>query len=703
MLVLLGGLLWACVSAAAAVRKERLNGAVAVAALGLIVSWAVHTSVDWLHLLPSLTGVMLCAFAVIITGAERPPHATRRLAVVIAGVAVTVLAAAGIGRITLAEKLRDDARAALVADPAEAMRLANRALGLQGDDLQTLYVLAAADASTDDYRNARLTLLKAVADEPHNFVPHALLGDLAMRRGDIAAARSSYRAAIRSTRGSRPCGRPICAHGRRADGLSVDCRPRDTPGSVGVVGDSSQRALGGWLVLGARQALLTIITIVGVVALGRSWARATSRCTATDGDRHRRAGHRRLRARGAHHPRHAVATGHGARLRRAARRGRRHRRGGLLCARDRDRLARRPCRDRGSRRRRDLRDHADAADGGVERRLQFGLLGGIEVGQRLLLTIVAIALAAAGATTLAVPVAATAAGAAAYVAVLAAARWKAKPALGGLREMLGGYAAQWWQGRMAAQLAYAAYPVLGGVLLGAEAVGLLTLGLAITGFATLLAPLVARATFPAMAPVETEERLAVFAGVFRAFIVVSVPALVFVALAAEPLVDVALGPVWDEAVPVVRATCLPAIVGLLLTPSLPLLYLVLDPRRVKRELVGLLIGQWAFGAAGMALFGVLALPVASFAVAGLVVLRLDRRLRRTTGFSLVAEVARPLGAGGCRPRREPPVRTSRRSVGVAATVVAASAVYVLAAGSLRAVLHPRRMAEAFAAAFTSRP
>ena len=67
---------------------------------------------------------MLCAFAVIITGAERPPHATRRLAAVIAGVAVTVLAAAGIGRITLAEKLRDDARAVLVAYPAEVMRLA---------------------------------------------------------------------------------------------------------------------------------------------------------------------------------------------------------------------------------------------------------------------------------------------------------------------------------------------------------------------------------------------------------------------------------------------------------------------------------------------------------------------------------------------------------------------------------------------------
>lgn len=196
VMTLLGGLLWACVTAARGVRDRRFDPALVVAASGMIVSWIVHTSVDWLHLLPSLTGVMLCAFATLTTSRGPASGATRRLPVTVVAVAVTVLAAAGIGRLTLADKLRDDARSALASDPAEAIRLSSRALRLQGDDVQTLYVRAAAFARQNDYVNARRALLDAAAAEPHNFVPPALLGDLALRRGERGVALSSYRAAI---------------------------------------------------------------------------------------------------------------------------------------------------------------------------------------------------------------------------------------------------------------------------------------------------------------------------------------------------------------------------------------------------------------------------------------------------------------------------------------------------------------------------
>ena len=330
----------------------------------------------------------------------------------------------------------------------------------------------------------------------------------------------------------------------------------------------------------------------------------------------------------------------------------------------------------------------------LERRLQFGLLGGIEVGQRLLLTIVAIALAAAGATKLAVPVAATAAGAAAYVAVLAAARWKAKPALGGLREnTLGGYAAQWWQGRMAAQLAYAAYPVLGGVLLGAEAVGLQTLGLAITGFATLLyRPRGARDVPGDGARRDRGAPRRVRRGVFRAFIVVSVPALVFVALAAEPLVDVVLWAGVGRGGPR-RPRDLPA--GHRRPPADPEPPAAVPrarpaPRQARaRRSPDRAVGVRRRGDG----------PLRGLGPTGGELRR--RRPRRPA--------ARPAAAADDRvqPRRRGRTAARRRgsaaaagaacahavdgSVGVAATVVAASAVYVLAAGSLRAVLHPRRM------------
>lgn len=197
VMMLLGGLLWACVTAARGVRDGRFHPALVVAASGLIVSWIVHTSVDWLHLLPSLTGVMLCAFAALTTSHGPASGVTRRLPVTVVAVAVTVLAAAGIGRLTLADKLRDDAGSALASDPVESIRLSGRALRLQGDDVQTLYIRAAAFARQNDYVNARRALLDATIAEPHNFVPRALLGDLALRRGERGVALSNYRAAIR--------------------------------------------------------------------------------------------------------------------------------------------------------------------------------------------------------------------------------------------------------------------------------------------------------------------------------------------------------------------------------------------------------------------------------------------------------------------------------------------------------------------------
>jgi hypothetical protein len=197
VLALLAGLLWACARAARGVRDGRVDGALVMACSGLIVSWIVHTSVDWLHLLPSLTGVMLCAFAALTTSDGPAFGFRRRLPVSVVAVALAVLAAAGIGRLTLADRLRDDARSALASDPAEAIRLSTRALRLQGDDVQTLYVRAAAHARRNDYVGARRDLLAAAADEPHNFVPRALLGDLALRRGDRAVAVANYRAAIR--------------------------------------------------------------------------------------------------------------------------------------------------------------------------------------------------------------------------------------------------------------------------------------------------------------------------------------------------------------------------------------------------------------------------------------------------------------------------------------------------------------------------
>jgi tetratricopeptide (TPR) repeat protein len=111
-------------------------------------------------------------------------------------VAVVVLAAAySVGRLAVADQYRIDARDHLRSDPVEALRLANQSLAFNDESLPALYVKGAAYARLGRYRAARGALIEATRLEPHDHVPWALLGDLAVRRGNLAAARRYYRRA----------------------------------------------------------------------------------------------------------------------------------------------------------------------------------------------------------------------------------------------------------------------------------------------------------------------------------------------------------------------------------------------------------------------------------------------------------------------------------------------------------------------------
>ncbi len=333
----------------------------------------------------------------------------------------------------------------------------------------------------------------------------------------------------------------------------------------------------------------------------------------------------------------------------------------------------------------------------LERRQDFRRVGVIEVGQRVVFTVGAIVLCLAGLKRVGIPLAAAGAGVASYIGAMISSNWRGRPRFGSARGLLGGFAAHWWHGRLATQLAYTAYPALGGILLTARDVGHLTLSLTIVSFAGLLAPLVARATFPAMsATADHDRRPEVFAEVFRAFAVASVPALAVVVVGARTIVELGFGDGWLGAVPVIRMTCLPTLVGLGLTPSLPLLYLVLEPRRVKWMLVGWFVAQWALGAAGAELFGVLAIPVAGAVSALAVLVLLDRRLRAATGgFSLIGELAPPVTAGLLGTGVGVLVVSALgEGLGAAAGCVACLVVYAVAIGSRRRLLDPRQLSRA---------
>ncbi len=220
---------------AAGDRSERL---LAVAAGGTFAAWLVHTSVDWLHLIPGVTGIALCSLAALVAGrpaadghwaAEGPggrsPAAPDgrgerrgvpggRVAFAVACVATATLGSALIAGPLLADRHRADGQRLLADDPVAALREADAALRLDDESLAAYRLRAAAQARLGDYAAARASLLAAADRKPHDFVTWALLGDLARRRGAGGQARAAY---VRAAR-LNPRDRGLAALARAAGG-----------------------------------------------------------------------------------------------------------------------------------------------------------------------------------------------------------------------------------------------------------------------------------------------------------------------------------------------------------------------------------------------------------------------------------------------------------------------------------------------------
>jgi tetratricopeptide (TPR) repeat protein len=173
----------------------------------MFISWLVHTSVDWIHLLPGATAVAMCAAGVLLRPAT--PNAVRSTPVGGSGrgwtrivvPALVILALLGVGtllsRLALSERYETRAQNALAARPEAALQDADRALRIDGDYVSAYYTRAAALARRGDALGAEWALRSALQSEPQNFVTWALLGDLAVRTGDLQAARRRYAAASR--------------------------------------------------------------------------------------------------------------------------------------------------------------------------------------------------------------------------------------------------------------------------------------------------------------------------------------------------------------------------------------------------------------------------------------------------------------------------------------------------------------------------
>jgi tetratricopeptide (TPR) repeat protein len=168
-----------------------------VASLGGFTSWLVHTSVDWMSLMPGMTGMALCGAAVLTaydgTHVESP-WLPRTLAAV--GVVLVLLGAVFLGRETIAERLKLDGEAQLASNPTQALHEAQRSLAYNGASVPARYVESAAYERLGDYARSRGALLAAIKQEPSDWVTWVLLGELTARHGDLRTATADYHRAV---------------------------------------------------------------------------------------------------------------------------------------------------------------------------------------------------------------------------------------------------------------------------------------------------------------------------------------------------------------------------------------------------------------------------------------------------------------------------------------------------------------------------
>ena len=110
------------------------------------MTWFAQTSVDWLHLIPGLTCVALCAVAGLVHPSSRPWERSGARAAVVAlalSTATVALACLMIAMPLLADRLVSSGRHELPDDPAAATEKARDALSLNDESLPA-YQLEAA-------------------------------------------------------------------------------------------------------------------------------------------------------------------------------------------------------------------------------------------------------------------------------------------------------------------------------------------------------------------------------------------------------------------------------------------------------------------------------------------------------------------------------------------------------------------------------
>jgi hypothetical protein len=222
LLIFCGGVLCAGLSR----DRRRLAGrdpGIRVAALGMFTAWLTATSFDWLYDIPGLTGMAMLAAAILVvrvpdderlaadtdaplpirvvepatSTVSRPRRVLSPQVSLIVALGILALLAASLGRQYVASLYSNSGQALVTKNPVNALHKLRTAEQLDPWSMQTQYAVASAYARLNDYTAARTVLVHAEQLEPENYVPPALLGDIATRAGDPTTALAAYRRALR--------------------------------------------------------------------------------------------------------------------------------------------------------------------------------------------------------------------------------------------------------------------------------------------------------------------------------------------------------------------------------------------------------------------------------------------------------------------------------------------------------------------------
>lgn len=274
----------------------------------------------------------------------------------------------------------------------------------------------------------------------------------------------------------------------------------------------------------------------------------------------------------------------------------------------------------------------------LEKQMRFGTISTVEISQRVILVAIALVLALTDPSEWTIPVAAAVAAIAGYPAIMVVAKWRWRPRLARGEPIFRGFSSEWWQVKMLNQAAYAAYPLLGGLLFGATEVGYIVWAVAITTIPAYLAPMIARATFPAMARSQPENRAAIYSSLFKGLLVIGAPLITVLLVSAEPFTKNVFGPEWLDAVPLLRLESLTSLLGIALPPLVPLMFLTFPEKWVKRAYVAQLAAMLTIAVFLAPTVSFLALSISSLITHLLLLIIFDRMLHRKIGYSPIRDM-----------------------------------------------------------------